>query len=281
MIKFDLVQDWNDFLQKEMPALGLQCDPALSARENTLRYLTAKRRIPHRAPKTVHESRELSIPPALKSDYAALKKLIEQGGDLTTYLSRDIPKKQADKNDRLLNAWGIHHLHFRPAGTLDVLFVKFSDSEAFVLQALPHGARHPATWVETSLLEILHSNWPQAAGGKISGLAGETLTSSERVATRKVNANFATRLPGGVVYFGDGGLSASGHCFFDIQETDKIFANLDRWQKIIECNETSIRDALGIRLPEELSIRLVIAAGECWLHEPVTQGRLSLTFQDR
>lgn len=174
----------------------------------------------------------------LTSDYATLM-LIEQGSDLTAYLSRDIGKKKADKNDLLLNAWGIHHLHFCPGGTRDVLFVKFTDSEAFVLKTLAHGAGHPDTWIDTSLLEILHNNWPEAAEGKIAGIAGETLTSNERVALRRAHANFATAMPDGVVYLGDGGLTASGHCLFDIRETYKIFADLAYWQKIVESNEIS------------------------------------------
>jgi hypothetical protein len=277
MINVDLAKDWNDFLKNDMPALGLGYDLAQSAWENTLRYLGAKRRVPRQVPRNVHEARELCIPPTLASDYAALKKLIEQGGNLTAYLSRDIGKKKADKNDRLLNAWGIQHLHFRPGGTSDVLFVKFTDSEAFVLQTLPHGSGHPGTWVDTSLLEILHNNWPEAADGKIAGIAGEPLTSKQREALRKVNANFATEMPGGVVYLGPGGLTASGHCVYDIQETDGIFEGLAKWQRIVESNETNFREALGVFPPEELSIRLMIVAGNWWLYEPVTQRRLLLT----
>ena len=276
MIELDFVQDWSDFLQTEMPAFGLQYDPALSAQANTHRYLTAKRRIPHRAPRTVHEARELRVPAAVRSDYAVLKTHIEQGDHLTPYLSRDIEKKKADTNDRLLNAWGIHHLHFRPSGTLDVLFVKFTDSEAFVLNALPHGSGHADTWVDTSLLEILHSNWPEIREGTVTGIAAEALTSNERVALRRVNANFATRMPDGVAYLGDGGLTASGHCWFDIVETDKIFARLASLQTTIESNEPSIREALGISLSQELSIRLMIVAGDWWFYESVTQRRFVL-----
>jgi hypothetical protein len=279
MINANLVQDWNDFLQREMPALGLRHDPALSAEDNTLRYLNVKRRTPRQAPRSVHEARELKIPPAHADNYAVLKKLIWDGGDLIPYLSRDIRNSLADKNDRLLNAWGIHHLHFCPNGARDVLFAKFTDTEAFVLQSLPHGAGYPDTWVETSLLEILHNNWPEVAGGRITGIAGEVLTSSQRVALRRRNANFATEMPDGTVYLGDGGLTASGNCLFDVRESDKVFADLVYWQKVIEDNEANIREALGVPLPQELSIKLMVTPDSCWLYEPVRQRRLSLTFQ--
>jgi hypothetical protein len=279
MINANFVKDWNDFLQREMSALGLRHDPALSVEDNTLRYLNAKRRTPRQAPRIVHEARELKIPPADADNYAVLKKLVQDGGDLIPYLSRDIRNNLADKNDRLLNAWGINHLHFRPDGARDVLFAKFTDTEAFVLQSLPHGTGYPDTWVETSLLEILHNNWPEVAGGRITGIAGEVLTSSQRVVLRRGNANFATEVPDGTVYVGDGGLSASGNCVLDIRESDMISADLAYWQKVIEGNEANIREALVVPLPQELSIKLMVTLGSCWLYEPVSQRRLALMFQ--
>ena len=279
MINANFLEDWNDFLRKEIPALGVRHNPALSVEDNTLRYLNAKRRTPRQAPRIVHEARELQIPPAHADNYAVLKKLIRDGGDLIPYLSRDIRNNLADRNDRLLNAWGIHHLHFRPEGARDVVFAKFTDTEAFVLQSLPHGAGNSDTWVETSLLEILHNNWPEGAGGKITGVAGEVLTSSQRVALRRGNANFATDMPDGTVYIGDGGLSASGHCVLDIGESDRIFADLAYWQKVIEDNEANIREALGVPLPQELSIKLMVTPDSCWLYEPVSQRPLALTLR--
>jgi len=68
-----------------------------------------------------------------------LAKLIREGGDLKPYLSLDIRNEDSDKNDPLLNRWGIQHLHFRRGGSGDVLFVKITDTHAFVIQA--HTAR--------------------------------------------------------------------------------------------------------------------------------------------
>jgi len=106
-------------------------------------------------------------------------------------LSRDIQKKRADESDQLLDAWGIQHLHFKPEGTDWVLFAKITDSDIFVLQALQHGRGFPAPWVNTLLLQIVHDNWPEAAGGKVVGPPGESLTAREMTALRgKMNANF-------------------------------------------------------------------------------------------
>src|SRR5208282_5279949 len=100
---------------------GLKYDESRALEENTMRYLNAQRRIPITARRAVHESRELSVPQEYEADYLALKSLIRSGGNLKPYLSRHIvKKKRPDKNDGLLNAWGIQHLHFRPEGTVPI-----------------------------------------------------------------------------------------------------------------------------------------------------------------
>ena len=67
-----------------------------------------------------------------------LKEAIKVGADLRPYLSRDIIKKRKpDKNDGLLNSWGIQHLHFRTGGTGHLLFCRITSANVFALQVLP------------------------------------------------------------------------------------------------------------------------------------------------
>jgi hypothetical protein len=129
--------------------------------------------------------------PQYANDYSALTKLIREGGDLKPDLSRDIGKKKsADKKDPLLNRDGIQHLHFRRHGSGDVLFVKITNTDVFVIQALPHDDSQ--VWVDTSLLQILHDNWPETAQGRLAGIPGESLLASERLALQYRNRNYAT-----------------------------------------------------------------------------------------
>lgn len=103
MLKVDFRADWADFIRRDMTAYCLTFRQSRTLEENTDRYLNAKRRIPRRAARTIHESNELCIPPQYANDYSALTKLIREGGDLKPYLSRDIAKKKSsDKNDPLL-----------------------------------------------------------------------------------------------------------------------------------------------------------------------------------
>lgn len=274
--------DWSDFLQqKGMAACGLKYDQSLTLEENTMRYLNAHdRRIPINIPRTIHESRELSIPQEYAADYLALKTLISSGRDLKPYLSRDIlKKKRPDYNDGLLNAWGIQHLHFRSQGTDHVLLCKITDADVFVIQALPHV--HDV-WVDTSLLQILHDNWPEEiAAGKCLGVEGESMAANERLALRSQNANFATTMSDGTVYLAPGGgLMASGDCFDDRTNCDKIFEELAYWERIVLDNSARFRAALNWPPSDELSIKMMFVDRECWLCEPTTGRMLSLTLQE-
>jgi hypothetical protein len=271
-LKLNFMGDWTDFLrQNGLPGCGLRYDESRRAENNTMRYLNAhNRRIPIIAPRTVHESRELSVPQEYESDYSALKALITSGGDLKPHLSRDIlKKKRADKNDGLLNASGIQHLHFRAThGTSHhILLCKITATDAFIIQAVPHV--HDV-WVDTSVLQILHDNWPEEMmAGKCHGIEGEAVSSSGRLALRNQKANVATAMVDGTVYLAPGGgLMASGDCFEDRSNCDKIFAELTYWQGVVKSNGARFRAALRWPPSKDLSIKMAFDHRDCWLYEP-------------
>jgi hypothetical protein len=284
-VSVDFIGDWSDFLRKKgMTACGLAYDQSRTLKDNTMRYLNAHRRIPITAPRAVHESRELSIPQEYQADYEALKALITSGADLRPYLSRDILKKhQPDKNDSLLNSEGIHHLHFWPEGRQyirkpHILQCKITDTDVFVVQALPHDH---SVWADASLLQILHDNWPEEiAAGKCHGLKGEAKPSCERSALRDQNANFTTTTTDGTVYLAPGGgLMASGDCFEDQSNCDRIFAELADWQDVVKENAVRFRATLNWPRSKELSIRMMFEDRDCWLYEPTTGSAISLTIE--
>jgi hypothetical protein len=285
-VNVDFIGDWSDFLRRNgMPTFDRAYVQSRTLEDNTMRYLNAHRRIPITAPRTVHESRELSVPQEHQAGYEALKTLITTGGDLKPYLSRDIlKKKRPDKNDRLLNSWGVQHLHLRPLpaeGALYILLCRITGTDVFVIQALPHGHDHDTWVVDTSLLQIMHDNWPEEiAAGKCYGIGGEAASSSERLALRNQSANFATTMTDGTVYLAPGGgLMASGDCSEDRSNCDKIFAELASWQDVVKRNAAHFRAALNWPPSKELSIRMMFEDRDCWLYEPTTGSAVSLTIE--
>jgi hypothetical protein len=258
MITINLIEDWTQFLRDWMSRNSLQYFEAQSVRQNSERYLNAVRRIPRLQPRRVHDSKELCVPEAHTADYAALKALIERGDDIRDYLSRDIVNERADRYDRLLNAWGIQHLHFQTGGTRDVLFAKLTETDLYAIQAFPHGRGNEEVWVESSLLQILHDNWPSLLGVGETELHAESFTGADRLALRKANINFITTVADGTSYVAPGGgMTTSGQCVFDTRDCDRIFAELDEWQRTLEVNEVEIRAALAMRPTDELAIKAI------------------------
>jgi hypothetical protein len=267
----DFKADWQEFITKEMLSLSLKYDCAQSLKENTIRYLNAKRRIVGNQQRKVHEAKELHIPLQHTIAYRRLKKLISTGGDLNAYLSRGIEAAKA--NDLALNDWGIHHLHFcpRPARSREILFVKFTDTDAFMIQVLSHGRDHSEVWVNTRLIEILHSNWPEIMEPyRASAIDGESLAINERKNIRNNHGNVVIKISNGTSYFPPGGgLTASGRCITDIIDCDKIISKLTEWEYLVKANESRFRSALNITAVDELSIKLKVEDQGCSVYDPV------------
>jgi hypothetical protein len=269
--------DWMAYLrQTGLPACGLTYDDARTPEENTMRFLNAyNRRIPPLRPRVVHESRELLMPTEYQQDYEQLLAIIKNGGDLKPYLSRDILKKgRPDKNDPLLNSWGIQHLHFRPGGTDKLLFCLIADTEVFMIQVLPHDAEH--LWVNTQLIQVVHDNWPEQIAHCRQGLLSpEDIAADKRSSLRGSNTNFLITLADGTVYLPPGGgTSGSGDSPEDRTNCDKIFAELQDWQNLVSHNAIAIRRALSLPASRQLVTRMAFDNRICCFYEATLGIRL-------
>jgi hypothetical protein len=276
-IDTDFKSDWVAYLRSTaLPACDLEYKDSRTPEQNTIRFLNAHcRRIPAIKPRTTHESRELSIPPEYLPDYEGLVALIKAGGDLKPYLSRDVlKKKRPDKNDGLLNSWGIQHLHFRHDGTNQLLFCVITEADVFMIQALPHDAEH--LWVNTQLVQILRDNWPALiARGNHSDLRPEEIPAAKRSSLRGYNANFPITVRDGTVYLPPtGGTMASGESQEDWVNCDKIFSELEYWQSVITQNALAIRTALNMPASKKLVVRMAYDNRDCCFYEPARAIRL-------
>jgi len=276
-IDADFKNDWVGYLRTAgLPACGLKYEDSRTPEENTMRFLNAyNRRIPAMKPRMVHESRELSVPSEYRQGYEGLVALIKAGGDLRPYLSRDILiKKRPDKNDPLLNSWGIQHLHFRTEGTDQLLFCVITESDVFVIQTLPHDAEH--LWVNTQLIQILHRNWPDLIlRAKHDGLRPEAFSADKRHSLRGYNANFAVTVDDGTVYLPlAGGTMTSGDSLEDQVNCVKVFSELRHWQNIVVQNALAIRTALNMPASQKLIVRMAFDNRDCCFYEPTRATRI-------
>jgi hypothetical protein len=276
----DFTRDWAEFLyQHALPACGVKVRQR-ELEDDTLRYLNAYgRRIPAPKPRAIHESRELSIPNSHENDYGALKMLVSSGADLRPYLSRDIlSKKCPDRNDGLLNAWGIQHLHFKKRGTKHILFCRITESDVYMIQALPHD--NDRVWVDTSLLQIMHNNWPEElSAGRLQGIPPEVFSIEKRLSLREQNANFISTMTDGTVYLAPGGgLMSSGHSADDQVSCDKIFKELEHTQKVVMASAANVRAALNWPQNKILSLKMMFDHHDYCLYEPTTRTRIRLNL---
>lgn len=274
-IDVDFKRDWVNYLRTSaLPAFNLEYKESGTPLQNTIRYLNAqRRRIPEIKPRTIHESRELAIPLEFRPDYKKLVTIIQNGGDLKPYLSRQILKGgRSDKNDGLLNSWGIHHLHFHPdENNNEILFCVITESDVYMISVLPH-----KDWVNTRLLQILHDNWPALLGdAKRSGLLPEVFSAGERSSLREYNANFPITVDDGTVYLPPaGGTMASGDSQEDMVNCDKIFLELDYWQGIITREAPAIRMALDVPAGRRLVVRMAYNNRDCCFYDATRGIRL-------
>ena len=163
----NFTRDWRNELLARLRQLGIEVDP-LDTRAIEYVYFSAVGRLIEQRPRTVHKAREFRIPREHRKSISKLRRKIEEGHDLRPHQNRSILSTASP--DRLLNDWGIHHLHLgfgKPDAdglaprTKDILFVMFDDHEAFLLAVRSHGRGHGELWAETEFLEIVRRNWPR------------------------------------------------------------------------------------------------------------------------
>ena len=162
----------------------------------------------------------------LASELAHIIDDIEDGRDLTRYLSEDIVRAVVDvpgRNvsrrdlDLMLNDWAVHHLHLsttmQPNGFVvrsdPLLFVAFRPEAAYLIDIMKHG-----DWTRDHVLEVMIDEWP-AAGvvhevkGALPNPQSSRITEQQRRALTKAHID-ATFEYNGKLYMPADGLTSAG-----------------------------------------------------------------------
>jgi hypothetical protein len=106
-------------------------------------------------------------------------------------------------HDRLFNDWGIHHLHISntkkeiSAYFFDradhLLFVRFTNEEAFFLKSYPHKER--VLWSKRDFIRIIRNNWPWSIADKeMPGLVYPDLNDEEILSLRSKGYLFGVNI---------------------------------------------------------------------------------------
>jgi hypothetical protein len=214
----DLVAEIEDTVRghviAQMPADSTGELSSMPLRQLLGVYWTWRERFPATRPRAVHRSQELDTSPEAQrysAELAELERKMTVGEDLTPHLSErvgtgyisvtqrpglDPGQRDADR-DRMLNAWGIHHLHlssapgrggFNARGR-DLLYAVFRPDDAYLLGVYTH-----TDWARAELVCVIVRNWPDAGlflkSNSVQGTRAQ-FTDDDRRQLRRANVNEA------------------------------------------------------------------------------------------
>ncbi|MGF1701446.1 hypothetical protein L4D09_14200 [Photobacterium makurazakiensis] len=190
------------------------------------------------------------------SDSKAIIEIVNKlthGDDVNALLSNRVRKLNQPKfADLLLAEWGIHHLHFEESRSNELLFICFSESDAYLIDILQHEKADGSvvTWTNTDLIQVMHDNWPAILQPyvfkKNSQSPVSVLTTEERRTLRKRATTTFVVVSDGTEYMPmGGGYTASKHPTHAIIRSDFLYRKAKQLQTIVEENFTAIQQALS------------------------------------
>jgi len=266
-ITLDFYADWTAMLRYELWSesydIGIDEEPFEICKKF---FNVRKRKIPAKQ-RTVLIPSQFHCPPEHQTAFDAIIKKATQGEDLTPYLSTRL--LDSDYNDQLLNDWGIHHFHLGTtpdarhanfvARTGPLLFARVTSDHFYVIAVMEHGS-----WSQKSLLEILHTNWPESLKDyRLRGIIGLSQEPSEDDLQefRKHGVMALVQLSDGTIYGPiGGGYATSGVSIEVVRQCDyfkHLTRQLEQWVTKNADRLVSVARDRGARIGPRLHFRLV------------------------
>ena len=284
--KTDFVADIEDTVRghviAQMPADSTGELSKMPLRQLLGVYWTWRERFPAPRPRAVHRSQELDAS-ANAQQYSAklaeLERKMTVGEDLTPHLSERVetayisetqrpglhPRQRDADRDRMLNAWGIHHLHlssapggggFNARGG-DLLYAVFRPDDVYLLGIYTH-----SDWAREELVRVIVRNWPDAGlflkSNYVQGKRAQ-FTDVDRRQLRRTNVDEALFEVDGAFYGPPGiGQTAAGGSFAAARRAMDYVENLRQLRE----NLDSRLSAFGHELDRQANGRLTCTRGE-------------------
>lgn len=268
---YDITEDYNELVQTHLQSIGFSVFPD-NLRESLRIYFNYVNRIVEQKKWFIEKSKNLSIPQNLQSGFDLLVSYLNDGKDITPFMSRKL--KEPLFFDALLNDWGIHHLHigheFEEDGFVkrnkEVLFIKFWQETAYVVAIGDHNA-----WSKKELLEEIDKNWPnllQLFELKDAIDISPRPSNEDIKILRKVGLNTAVEINGKFYSSIGGGYSVSGDSIHSLLASNQTLRKIRDLEKYIKDNESKIikrcKNIIS-PLPSVLRGRLIVLENrECY-----------------
>jgi hypothetical protein len=274
-IEIDLYRDWIAHLRNELSTFGYDVTQFRTDEQVAHAFLNLLRRLVRPVPRAVLKSKSFSCPADLLPGLAEVERKIVAGDDLSPHLSRFL--RSPSFNDPLLNDWGIHHIHLGTvveddgfiSRTCPVLFARFDNAAAYLIDVLPHGS-----WALQSMVKTLHDNWPDSIKHfRLKGVISleRSLADGDIARLRKANVNTMVQLGEGIVYAPIGGGFATSSLSTDVVVRSNHCARRLRTmqQSVIDNIEAIATDARakGIELPEKVQFGVEVKDDEIYAVE--------------
>ena len=231
----NFVGDWVELMKGALEKSGTRTQSLQTDQEISLAFWNmVHRRIQTRA-RRVHVAREFACPDAHISAVQAIKKKLELGEDVNRHRSSAaLNPKQKAFNDRLLNDWGVQHLHLGPenpeeklSGRTDYcLYVYFTDTDAYFLDVMAHD-----NYEKQELMLRLHRNWPEViAEHRADGVTDADRWEDSHVKKlRSSGFTYLLTLDGVVYITPGGGYAKNGNSFKALRLSNRAFNTLHEW----------------------------------------------------
>lgn len=282
-IEMDFRSDWSNYQMKELKRMGYEIG-SLDTNEISLKYFNLLKRYISSVPRKIHFAQNFECPKSLKEGFNVLIRKIKHGEEINPNLSRNL--KKIDYKDMLLNDWGIHHLHLgveidddgfvnrdrKKTDSNYVLFVRFTDSDAYLIKIGKHGE-----WGDDSLVQLIHDSWPDTIEScKINGISTRKINNKQRQEARKAGSLTAISVEDGTVYYPIGmGYTTAGTSIEALKSSDGMLDLIDSFEDSIKENINHIIKTFKkaeLQIHEELKFILQFENEELYAREVNSNG---------
>lgn len=281
-IEMNFVLDWQNSIIEEMKEEGLEFSESEPKDSLIIWYLNYLRRKVSKQPRKVYKSQEFSCPEELEKGLSNLIGALENGDDITPYLSKKID--ELNYKDGMFNDWRIHHLHLgeRMEGkfikrTGPLLYALFTEHEAYLINIYSH-----KNWTKKDVLQTIQYNWPNLIEPyKLKGVEGLANEYSEGDHQKLRNAGITVLIEledkGGkkfVIAPLGMGIATSGDSLNDIKVYHQEIKGARNLEDLVNKNIDYIEGVIkgqGIEVPEILKFRLIHEEGKYIIREENTK----------